>query len=290
MFNINNINKNLNSSDVDTLYHFGINSSMNIKEVFKNITHVLFTRSKSGSGLLAQNLFQNLYNVSQKISCIPLYKTERFHLYLVDSVIIVSYGYGAPSMLICLNEIFKLLYHANMLNSKIIMLGDCSGINLPYGTVIINNIFYNNRLEEKMGFIECGKYYTYDTRLNSDLMNEIIHFSKGYTEHSIEIGALVSTFDFFEEQGRLDGFLCPQYNQEQVDEYYNLLINKNIKCFDTVSLEFAGLCNHLNLNACAINYVIENHKKIVDDNNSNSENNMFKFIIKYIFSSLKRKK
>ncbi len=295
MFNFNNINKNLSNNDINILYHFGIDTSMNLKEIFNNITHVIFTRSKGGARELTHSLFQTVYNIDQNILCLPLFKTERFHLYKVNSIIVVSYGYGAPSMLICLNEIFKLLFYINMLNAKIIMLGDCNSIDLPLGTVIVNNKFLNNRFEEKMDFIECGNNYTYSTILNSQLMVELIDFSNSYKDSKVEIGALLSTFDFFEEQGRLDGFLCPDYSQDQINDFFKLVKNQNIKCFDTVSLEFAAFCNHINLNACVINYVVNNHKHDVhhdqeDYNNLISKNAMFKFVTKYIESTLGSKK
>ena len=209
------------------------------------------------AALIAHQLGKAIYQIKEDaFTFTPIFKTERFHLYKVGSTLIISHGVGMPSMMICLNEVTKLLIHTGNTDAEFLKVGPCGGLGIEPGTIVISKSAVNSKLEALQHTIECGEEYVYSTVLDEHLADELIEFNNKYTKFSLIAGKAIGAWDFYEEQGRMDGFLPLEYSLEERDLYFSQAENAGVKCIDMESLEFAAFCNHIGITASIVNAVI----------------------------------
>lgn len=256
---MDNTNLNLLYLDdkIDYLYHLGIDTSLNLQEKFGDVSHVIVTRTIEEANIFSQVFAKQVYKIeNEDLHLEPLYKTERFHLYKVRNILILSGGVGMPSQLICLNEITKLLKYANVRNPIYLQVGPAGGVNVEPGTIIIGQNVLNNKFEPLYYTIECGDEFSYSTHLNSDLINSLYNYSLNNSNHyKIRYGNIVGAFDFYDEQGRLDGCLPLDYTLDERNRFLQQAQKHDVVGINMESVAFAGFCNQLNIKCAMINYI-----------------------------------
>lgn len=133
---------------VDYLYHFGLDSSMDLPEMFGHVKFVCMGGTAERMKVLAEMLIKEL-GLRLPVGCglVPVCKTERFTMYKAGPVLCVSHGMGMPSVSICLHEIVKLLMHAGARDFIIIRTGTSGGVGVAPGTVVITTEALNGMLE-----------------------------------------------------------------------------------------------------------------------------------------------
>lgn len=255
--NKENLNKEFLDFEVDYLYHLGIDTSINLAKTFENIKFVVFTPSNANAAVIAHMFFKIFYGITENNFLLePLYKTERFHFYVVGNTIIVSAGIGMPSTLICLNEITKLCIHAEINNPIFFHISPSGGLGLPIGSLVINDKALNTKLAAEFCSIECGIEITYPSNFDQNLKNELLNFATKYTPYNTLIASSISAWDYYDEQLRLDGFLEPNYTIDERNGYLKQAKNLEVAAINMESLAFAGFCQQLQIKASAISAIV----------------------------------
>lgn len=262
--NLNKINPLLQRLDVDYLYHLGIDSRMDLKGLFSDVKYVIFSRFNDDTSIVVHEFAKQWYQIKEEsFEFKPLFKTERYHLYKIGPVLAVSHGVGAQSMSICLNEMAKLLVHAQAAEHvTFFKMGPAGGLGLEPGEMVISDAAMNHQFEQSMCVIACGEEYCTPTHLDQEVVNDVMNYAentyKKMADISIQTGGTLNTADYYEGQARLNGFLPLPYSKEEHDVYLQKAATLGIKSIDMESLYFAGFCNQLDIRVGIINVVIVN--------------------------------
>ncbi len=295
--NLKKINPLFQQLETDYLYHLGIDSSMPLESLFSDIKYVIFSRYNDDTSLFVHEFAKQWYQIKEEdFEFKPLFKTERYHLHKVGPILAISYGVGAQSMSICLNEIVKLLVHAKVPDSvTFLKIGPAGGIGISPGEIIISNAALNHKLEQSISIIACGEEHNYSTHLDQNIINELTTYLPIYQKInpiSVQTGAVLNASDYYESQARLNGFLSLPYSTEAQDAYLKKLKNLGVKSIDMESLYFAGFCNQLDIKTGIVNLIIVN-RLLGDDILINKMQQFeflrhtFQFVIHYIIHKLK---
>lgn len=79
--NYDNLNKTFQNLDTDYLYHLGLDSSMDLVQMFGDVKFVVFTRSPSDADYFAKQYTNAYYKLDDiEISCKTIAKDERYHM------------------------------------------------------------------------------------------------------------------------------------------------------------------------------------------------------------------
>ena len=230
-------NKNLEEIEVDYLYHLGLDSSMNIKDLFGNVKFVCM----GGSPDRAYELAKKIEEKSDKTSTIEQFgKTERTSLYKIGNVISMSHGMGMPSILIFLHEVTKLLEYAGCIDYIFIRIGTSGGIGIEPGTIVLTSEAVNSNFKSVFDHQVLDKTYSFPTNLDSNLIARIQSCVK--TTNSLVLGKTLGTDDFYEGQGRLDGALAPLYTNIEKQDYLQRAFMIGVRNIEMESTAFAAFC------------------------------------------------
>lgn len=184
---------------------------------------------------------EGVYDFIAKEAGLPtaIGKKERFELYKVGPVIIVSHGMGMPSMQIELDEVTKLLHHAGAEDFKYFRIGTSGGVGAKGGEVIIADEAVNDQLEPVHKKTELGQEKRYPTQLDAQLAQELISVAG---EIKAQIGKTMGTDDFYLGQGRLDGFLKPSYTEADKIAFLKRAHDAGVRNIEMESTAFAAFC------------------------------------------------
>jgi uridine phosphorylase len=224
---------------VDTLYHLGLNSSMDLKKMFGDTKFVCMGGSPDRMREFAKFACEEL-NLSHLIptgcSLAPIGKSERYHMYKIGPVISVSHGMGMPSLNILLHEITKLLMYAGATDFCYIRVGTSGGIGVKPGTVIVTDKAFNATLQPKYELVQLGKRRSFNTVLDTKLAHDIVAYSGHITT---VIGSTMGADDFYEEQARVDGYFCDYTRDDQV-KFMARLHKAGVRNIEMESTAFAA--------------------------------------------------
>jgi uridine phosphorylase len=230
-------NKNLEDIEVDYLYHLGLDSSMNLKDLFGNVKFVCM----GGSPDRAYELAKKIEEKSDKTSTIEQFgKTERTSLYKIGNVISMSHGMGMPSILIFLHEVTKLLEYAGCIDFIFLRIGTSGGIGIEPGTIVLTSEAVNSNFKSVFDHQVLDKTYSFPTNLDSNLIARIQSCVK--TTNSLVLGKTLGTDDFYEGQGRLDGALAPLYTDIEKQDYLQRAFMIGVRNIEMESTAFAAFC------------------------------------------------
>ena len=230
-------NKNLEDIEVDYLYHLGLDSSMNLKDLFGNVKFVCM----GGSPDRAYELAKKIEEKSDKTSTIEQFgKTERTSLYKIGNVISMSHGMGMPSILIFLHEVTKLLEYAGCIDYIFLRIGTSGGIGIEPGTIVLTTEAVNSNFKSVFDHQVLDKTYSFPTNLDSDLIARIQSCVK--TTNSLVLGKTLGTDDFYEGQGRLDGALAPLCTDIEKQDYLQRAFMIGVRNIEMESTAFAAFC------------------------------------------------
>lgn len=238
----NKISQHFQELEVDYLYHLGLDSSSDLKQEFGQIKYVVLTRSFADADYFANQFTQAYYKLQDvEINCKTIAKDERYHIYKVANTLIISHGLGFPSMLICLNEVVKLLWHAGVENYQFIRLSPGGGIGTAANSLVVANEAVNYKLEPEWSNIEFGEYFTYNTQTSDELVKKL--FAANPNEELVH-GKILSSNSFYNGQARLNGATEVSYSRKERDEYLQRLHKAEVKGIDMESGCFIAFCKN----------------------------------------------
>lgn len=230
-------NKNLESIEVDYLYHLGLDSSMNLKDLFGNVKFVCM----GGSPDRAYEFAKKIEEKSDKTSTIEQFgKTERTSLYKIGNVISMSHGMGMPSILIFLHEVTKLLEYAGCNDYIFLRIGTSGGIGIEPGTIVLTTEAVNSNFKSVFDHQVLDKTYSIPTNFDSNLIARIQSYAK--PTNRLVLGKTLGTDDFYEGQGRLDGALAPLYTNIEKLDYLQRAFRLGVRNIEMESTAFAAFC------------------------------------------------
>ena len=228
----------------DYLYHLGLDSSMNLKDLFGDVKFVCMMGSATRIAEFAEKVASTLNIHIPAHGLQPIGKTERCSMYKVGPVICVSHGMGAPSILIFLHELSKLMDYAGCEQVQFIRIGTSGGLGIEPGTVIVSQAVLNGKLEPYLEQIGLGKTVKYPTGIHLPLAEAILA-SQG--DLRAEFGITMGTDDFYEGQGRMDGALLPPYTEEEKMSFLKQAHALGVRNIEMESTAFAAFCTRANI-------------------------------------------
>lgn len=248
------LNLEFQSYETDVLYHLGIDSSTNLEEQFGDVKFIVLTRSFDDADYFANQFAKRHYDIPDTdIKCKTIAKDERYHIYKIANTLIISHGVGSPSMLICLNEVVKLLCHAKAKDFQFIRLSTGGGIGLAENSLLVAHNAVNSQFKHEWSNIEFGGIYTYDTQIHNTIAEAIINANPNM---NIATGEILHTSSFYNGQARLNGALPTSFNQQERNEYLNKAYNLGIRGIDMESGCFAAFCALFNIPAAIVLAII----------------------------------
>jgi len=223
-----------------------VDTSMDLKSLLGDVTVVALSGTPSRAHSIAKHAQEELFP-SQEL--LPVGSTERYSMFVCGSLLSSSHGMGKPSVSILLHELAKLFAFIGT-KPVFVRVGTCGGIGLEPGTVVISSGTLNGLLEPHHRFCILGKTVTRPSVLDTDLAHQ---FHEVAVEKSIraEIGLTMSTDDFYEEQGRLDGAIC-EHSLEDKMEFLKNLSGLGVKNIEMEAGYFAAFTHHLGIKAGVI--------------------------------------
>jgi len=244
------LNPHFQQLDVDYLYHLGLDSSMDLKGEFGDVKYVVLTRSFSNADYFANQFTSAYYGLNDvNITCKTIAKDERYHIYKVGNTIIISHGVGFPSMLICLNEIVKLMWHAGVEDYKFIRFSPGGGLNVAENSIVVAHQALNQQLKAEWSNIEFGEYYTYPTILDEQLSTDLIAANP---DAAIIQGKILASSSFYNGQARTNGALAVNYTKQQAHEYLSNAYAAGARGIDMESSCFIAFCHEMGIPGCVV--------------------------------------
>ncbi len=254
--NYNKLNPFFQNLETDYLYHLGFDSNQNLEKMFGDVEYVILTRSFNNADTIANEFARKFYNIKEiDIHCNTIGKRERYHIHKIHNSLIASHGIGAPSLLICLNEIVKLLWHAKVKSPKFFRVGPSGGLGVNPGQIVVGTEAVTNTLEAQFESIEFGQKHYYPTQFCQTLAKEFMN-SINVAEGSIVNGKIVGGMGYYNGQARLNGAMPLNHTPEEQQQYLKKAYEQGVRSFDMESIGFAGFCNQLEIPCCEINAVL----------------------------------
>lgn len=248
-------NPHLDDLEVDYLYHFFLDSGMDLKRMFGDVKFVCMGGSGARARGFAEKAAQELEIEIPEGGLQPIGKTERFELYKIGPVISVSHGMGMPSASINVNEVAKLLDYAGCEDVKFIRIGTSGGIGVEPGTVVITDEALNGELKPVYESIQLGNRREYPTQLDTALTNEIFDCRGAILA---VIGKTIGADGFYEEQGRLDGALRPEYTEVEKMTFLDRAHAAGVRNFEMEAPLIASFFRRAGLAAAVVNTTLLN--------------------------------
>ncbi|KFQ80670.1 Uridine phosphorylase 2, partial [Phoenicopterus ruber ruber] len=150
------------------------------------------------------------------------------------------HGMGIPSISIMLHELIKLLHHAKCQDVTIIRISTSGGLGIEAGSVAIMDMAVDS-FKPWFEQVVLGDVVVQSTKLDKDLMEELLACSKEIPDFPMLSGHTTCTYDFYEGQGRLDRALCA-FSSEKKLEYLKRGYDADVRNIEMVSMAFAALC------------------------------------------------
>lgn len=259
---------NLRLPSPDFLYHLWFDSNWendgknvlwwkSIEEMFWDVTHVCMWGSHERAQRFAETLNKEQNPEAKESVLEPIWKTERFSLYKVWSVISVSHGMGMPSMSILLEEIAKLLYYAKWQNIdkvrdevNFIRIGTSGWVWVEWWTVVIAENAMNAFWEHEHEEVVLWHKEVYPTFLHQGLSLWIQAANiqeEVWKNIHVVLWDTVGTNDFYRWQWRVDWLLQPWYDATDKLEYLEFLHEKGARNIEMESTCFAAFCLRLGI-------------------------------------------
>lgn len=243
---------------VDNLYHFGLNTAQPLKEMFKGVEVVCMMGSEDRNRAFASKLLQMFpEDGTENGGPKNLASAGRGNLFKVGKVMCLSHGMGNPSCLIFLHEVAKLCYWAELDWDKLtfIRLGTSGGVGVPAGSVVVTDKALDGELQFGYEHVACGVKKRWPGQADAELNKSIIDANAG-VDYTVTIGNTMSTDDYYEGQGRLDGALQSWYTDAD-----KMALLKKAESLGVKNIEMEATCfffffNRLGARAAIIGAVL----------------------------------
>lgn len=232
-------NSYLNDLNEDFLYHLGLDTTMDLEELFGDVKYVCMGGSAGRAETFAKKLVNDLGLDIPEESICPCGKTERGSLFKVGPVISMSHGMGMPSMTIFLHEVAKLLEYAGATDVKFLRIGTSGGVGVEPGTVIVAEEAMNGKLMAEHEAVVLGETWTYPAQLDVQMWNDILSVAG---DIRAQVGKTMGADDFYEGQGRLDGALKTGYTEADKMLFLNKAHEAGVRNIEMEAPAFAAFC------------------------------------------------
>lgn len=240
-------NPHLDEMATDNLYHLALSTeAQDLEKMFGDVKFVCMGGTPARMQEFAQlvKLRLNVQLPTGAELCDISHRSYRYAMYKCGPVISVSHGMGAPSLSILMHEILKLIHYAGCKDVVLIRIGTSGGIGLPPGSVVVSTSAVNGLLKEEVEIHILGKVVQRPCVLDAQLAEEIVEVGREcLPECKVVAGKTLSTNDFYEGQGRLDGAFC-DYTEEQKFEFLEKLRAAGVVNIEMESSQFAAMCQH----------------------------------------------
>jgi len=248
------MNPHIQNLEDDVLYHLALGSgSHDLKAMFGDVRFVCMGGTPQRMRSFAEYMMDQL-DIQLPTGTKLLDISERSHryaMYKVGPILSLSHGMGMPSASILLHEVIKLMHHAGVKNPVFIRLGTCGGIGLTPGTVVVTEQAVDGRLQPYLETIILGNVVSREAKLDLDLAEKLVEAGKGAGSFETVLGKTISTNDFYEGQGRLDGAVC-EYSEEDKIAYLTQVSQKGATNMEMEALVFAALTHKAGIRSAVV--------------------------------------
>eukprot|EP00392_Amoebophrya_sp_AT5.2_P018832 g19470.t1 len=141
-------------------------------------------------------------------------------------------------MLIFLHELVKLLFHANVDLTKVtcVRLGTAGGVGVPAGTVCVTDKAMDQAGEWGLEYCSLGKKQRFPAVGDAELNQSLLNCGQRGVEHQpdihVQLGHTLTSNDYYESQGRLDGALPTPYDECEQRTWLLDLQQKGVVCME----------------------------------------------------------
>merc|ERR1712215_311101 len=237
------MNPHIQDMEEDVLYHLALGSgSHDLQQMFGDVKFVCMGGTPQRMKSFAEYMLGQLGYLLPTGTCLLdiSERSHRYAMYKVGPVLSISHGMGIPSAGILLHEVIKLMYHSGVKDPIFFRIGTCGGIGLPPGTVVVTEEAVDGRLRPVLDTIILGKVVSRQAKLDPGLATSLVATAVEDDQFLTVLGKTISTDDFYEGQGRLDGAIC-EYNEEDKMAYLQDAASKGVTNMEMEVLVFAAL-------------------------------------------------
>lgn len=233
----------------DILFHLAVHDMSHLQERFGGVKMVLTGGSTRRVTYLAHAYAQKLGLDTTTIN--PVGDTDRFTMYCVGKTIMVSHGIGIPSIMIVLNEVTKLLYHARARGVTYIRFGTSgTAIEAKPGTIVVSRDAVASRTQALTTFFSkpvsfCGELVNLMTSI-PPIQNQ-----------RMMLGTTLSAMDFYDGQFRLDGALG-YFSSEDRIKFLASCRDNNIANIEMEGYALASFCRKAKICAGMVCIIVVN--------------------------------
>merc|ERR1719397_460961 len=248
------MNPHIKSMEEDVLYHLALGSgSHDLKQMFGDVRFVCMggtpQRMKSFAEYMLDQLDIQLPTGTKLLDISE--RSHRYAMYKVGPILSISHGMGMPSASILLHEVIKLMYHAGVQNPTFFRIGTCGGIRLQPGTVVVTEEAVDGTLRPYLDTIILGNVVSREAKLDLDLAKKRVDVGQEGDGFETVLGKTISTNDFYEGQGRLDGAVC-EYSEQDKMAYLCQVSQKGVTNMEMEALVFAGLTHKAGIRSAVV--------------------------------------
>jgi len=248
------VNPHIQEMGEDYLYHLSLGSGTNdLKEMFGDVRFVCMGgtphRMKEFAHHMASALSYRIPTGTQLHDIIE--NSHRYAMYKVGPVLSISHGMGMSSAGILLHEVIKLMYHAGVKNPIFFRIGTSGGIGLEPGTVVVTEEVVDGQLRSEYEMIILGEKISRHAHVDQDLVKAVLKMGNPDDHFQIVKGKTISTNDFYEGQGRIDGAVC-EYNESDKMAYLQKVSQKGVVNMEMEALIFAALSHKAGIRCATV--------------------------------------
>ncbi|CAG5099076.1 Oidioi.mRNA.OKI2018_I69.XSR.g16229.t1.cds [Oikopleura dioica] len=246
-------NPNLKKLQVDHLYHIGLdNSGKDLEKRFGDVRLVVVGGCAKRMTDFVRVLVEKMRLCDVEVNDDALVDLSeergRYCLFKVNHVLVANHGMGAGSVSILIHELLKLLSYAKAKNVSFVRMGTCGGLDVEPGTICLTDSAMGPDGERGYEFFQCGKKIRYPANANREL-NELLASTCAKFNRTYKIGNTVTSPDFYESQGRLDGAFCEYSEAAKLGWLADLSENRGAINCEMEAAIFLSLCQRAGVSA-----------------------------------------
>ncbi|XP_065053327.1 uridine phosphorylase 2-like isoform X1 [Rhopilema esculentum] len=245
-------NPHLADVDEDNFHHLGFTSSgANIKEEYSDIKFICISGSDNRVLRFAKYL-QSTLNINKDVELQNRCLTDRYVMYKVGPVLVLSHGMGIPSASILLHEVFKLLHYAGATDVVLFRMGTSGGLGVKEGTVVVTKQAVDGLLRPFHEQMILGGIVRHPTDIGSVVSDELASYSSENDFHfDVVQGDTMCCNDFYEGQGRLDGAFC-EFSKDAKMDFLKKAYASGVRNIEMESLVVASMCRRAAIKAAIV--------------------------------------
>merc|ERR1711972_1204267 len=224
----------------------GLNRDVDLKAKLGDVKFVLMGGPQDRAESWAQRLSKTFGFPVE-----PMGSRERYTLFKVGPIMAISHGIGMPSMMIVLHELTKVLHYAGCTDVTYVRIGTSGGIGVTPGTLVVASHGVNGLLECKYETSVLGQRKSFDTVFDVETSQELEATAKRM-DFPVVIAKTMSTNDYYEEQGRLDGAVEPGYTEEEKFAWLHRVHEGGVRNMEMEAAALAAFCHRTGIRAALI--------------------------------------